>query len=341
MTLFFASRGTTSLSLAAILERLDVGFTKAAGNPILPRGTAGQWDDAQVRDMRVVIDENGAVVEEVDGLWAYYGGYPDLTLTGAVKIGLAKSTDGGNTWTRYGSNPVASEDGSGWNSHHLGQPTVVKQTSGTRVMLAQGQTGAGVDSIGCLTSADGLTWTDQGQKLTLGQFTDTDGTAMIEMGVPSLIKRASGDWLCVFEALRGPTAVFGRWRIFGALANSPTGTWTPLKGGKPLLSSTGSGWESVGVANPSLIEVSPSVYAMLYNGANTYWQVGFAWSTDLVNWTRYTGNPVLTIGAGAAWDNQHVEASFLFKQPSAGVLRVLYNGFRTSDDSAAVGLATA
>lgn len=323
---------------ATLLGYLAGGFTKAAGNPILPKGSGGAWDDWGVREMTPVIDGNGLTVTESDGVWAYYGGFPDGTGNGCG-IGLAKSVDNGVTWTRYGGNPVITVGGGGWRANTVFQPSAVKLGDGSRVMMAAGRNGSGTDSLGVFTSADGLTWTDVGQKLTLADF--TDGGASSEMGVPSMIRTSTGTWLCIVEVLK--SGVTNGWRIYGATASDPTATWTPLNGGSPLLGPTGAGWESVGVANAHIIENEPGSYFMAYNGiasASPNWQVGFAYGTSLTALTRYSGNPLLSKGAGGAWDNSQVEADFLPKEPAAGSLRVYYQGYTTVDGSVQVGLAT-
>lgn len=327
------------IPIATLLAYLDGGLTKDAGNPVLSKGSAGQWDDYGVRELSPVIDENGLLVTEPDGLWAYYAGFPDATGAAPWQIGLAKSTDDGATWTRYGSNPVVAPAGSGWYQNDVTQPSVVKLDDGSRVMLAAGRNSSDVDSIGCLSSADGLTWVDEGQKLVLADFND-GGATLTEIGVPSLIHRNAGDWLMLCEVLSNSAT--SAWRIYGATASDPTGTWTPLNSGAPLMGPTGAGWEGRGVANPHVIENTAGHYALIYNGiaaSPLKWQVGFAYGSDLTNLTRYSGNPIVSKGAPGQWDDDQTEASFLPKEPSRGNLRLWYQGFDDADGSMQIGLA--
>ena len=325
------------VQLADLLGYLSIGFGKSSANPVLPKGSG--WDVFGVREMSPVIDMNGLVVTESDGIWAYYGGYPDGTNTGPWQIGLAKSTDNGATWARYSGNPVVTNAGTGWYAAAVAQPTVVKQANGTRVMLATGRnTMGGNDNIGCLTSTDGLTWADQGSKFTLSSFTD-GVSAVVEMGVPSMIHRSAGDWLMLCECRT--TGVTNGWKIYGATASDPTGTWTTLSSGQPLFSPTGTTWESVGVANPHVIENTKGNYFLIYNGINTFWQVGVAYGSDLTNLTRYSANPVLTKGLSGAWDDQQVEADFVMKEAGTGSLRIYYQGYSVASGAPQVGLAMA
>lgn len=209
-------------------------------------------------------------------------------------------------------------------------------------MFAQGWDGSNLTSIGCFTSFDGLTWQDQGQKLDLGDFLDGP-TAVVEMGVPDMLRLSSGTWLLLLEART--SGVTNGWRIFGATASDPTGSWTPLNSGQPLLSPTGAGWESVGVANPHANEVTPGNYVVIYNGigsgGDTQWRVGFLSGSSLTALSRYGGNPVLQKGTSGQWDDLQTETSFLLKEPYSGALRLYYQGFDDADGSHQIGLASA
>jgi hypothetical protein len=345
LTINTAGSGAVTVPAITSQEMLGLrvdGFTKWTNNPVLAKGAGGAWDDWGVRELCPVIDEDGKIVTESDGIWAYYWGRPDGT-TGALKIGLAKSTDNGFTWSRYGSNPVISPSGAGgsWYETHIHQPAVIKLNDGTRLMMASGITAGGVYSMGVFTSTDGLSWSDGGQKLVLASF--SDGAAVTAIGVPSVIKRSSGDYLCLFEGL--VSGITNGWRIFGATSADFTGTWTPLNSGNPLMGQTGTTWEKVGVANPHIIEVRPGEYLMVYNGhgdaggAYDQWQIGFASSSNLTTWTRYASNPVLSKSA-SGWDNLQVETCFLVKEDSS-YLRLYYQGFSSVDGSHQIGLAIA
>lgn len=325
------------VALSTFLTRIAGGFTKNAGNPVFAKGGGSTWDAWGVREFGIVRDTHCNIVTESDGLWAYYWGRPDGS-TGTFKVGLAKSTNSGVTWTRYGGNPVLSPAGTGWYQKHIAQPSVVKQDDGSRVMMVVGTDNSNIEKIGCFTSADGLSWTDRGEKIGGASFLD-GATGLSEFGVPCLMKRNSGDWLCLLEGLT--SGMTNRWNIYAMTASDPTSTWTVMNSGQPIFSPTGAGWESVGVANPHIIECTPGVYLMVYNGINTYWQIGFASSSDLSTWTRVGTNPVLTKGAGGAWDDQQVETSFLVKDPSASTLLLYYQGYSAVDGSTQIGLAAA
>lgn len=307
---------------------------KYGQNPVLGLGAGGTWDDVYVRELAPVIDEDGYMVEESDAIWAYYCGYDSAVW----QIGLATSTDDGLSWSKYGSNPIISGSGStdSWYETNILQPSVVKTSSGKRYMAVAGDT-----TIGMLSSTDGLSWSDEGSIITPGDFTDTvDSTSVGKAAVPSMIKRDDDTWLLVFEGR--PTAN-DHWKIYGATANSSTGTWTPLNSGEPIFGlGAGAAWDNYAVANGHLIEVSPESYVMIYNGRQsaTDWKVGGASSTDLTTWTRHDDNPIIIPPTDTNyWDHYGVEASFLVKEDSTHQ-RIYYHGFgSTSTNSVGVGLA--
>jgi predicted GH43/DUF377 family glycosyl hydrolase len=69
----------------------------------------------------------------------------------------------------------------------------------------------------------------------------------------------------------------------------------------------GAEWERGGLYKPCLVEDAGTFY-LFYNAKNTdrRWreQIGVAASTDLKNWTRYQGNPVIPNGGPGSWDER-------------------------------------
>src|SRR5512137_2545662 len=83
------------LQSVAIQARSTFVFTKDPGNPTLPIGSPGSWDES------ITLDPN--VYRDADGLYKmYYFGWNHLYSSG---IGYATSSDG-ISWTKYPGNPV-------------------------------------------------------------------------------------------------------------------------------------------------------------------------------------------------------------------------------------------
>jgi predicted GH43/DUF377 family glycosyl hydrolase len=99
------------------------------------------------------------------------------------------------------------------------------------------------------------------------------------------------------------------------LATTPT-SWYRYPGNPIVTNGIGGSWEQNAVTNPSVV-FNGSGYMMWYQGISSapLWQIGLATSPDGVTWTKYSGNPVLTVGPSGAWDQKHV-----------GIPYVLYDG---------------
>lgn len=123
-------------------------------DPVLTPGEPGTWDEFRVIRPSVVV-----VGDEV---WMYYAGFDE---SGRAAIGLAISTDGGSTWTKW-DDPATTEPRlaagdpilqgvEAWEAELLERPEVVIFDD-RFVMLYQGGTGG---PLGVATSADGHNWT--------------------------------------------------------------------------------------------------------------------------------------------------------------------------------------
>ena len=88
--------------------------------------------------------------------------------------------------------------------------------------------------------------------------------------------------------------------------------WTKYSG-NPVLSAGGA-WEGHIVFKPWVIH-DGSEYKMWYIGtdvSNTN-RIGYATSTDGIHWNKYSGNPVLDVGAQGTWDEKGVGGPTIMK----------------------------
>lgn len=87
---------------------------------------------------------------------------------------------------------------------------------------------------------------------------------------------------------------------------------------KPFLHpSEGSDWEQGGLYKSCLVEHN-GTYFMFYNAKNKTeggWneQIGLVTSSDLKNWVRFEGNPVLTLGKPGVFDDRFASDPCVFK----------------------------
>ena len=96
------------------------------------------------------------------------------------------------------------------------------------------------------------------------------------------------------------------WDIGLAESTEIDNNWTKY-GGNPVLAHTSAIWHNSSVHNPVLWKKG-NTYYMLFAGSQSdnQYKIGLATSTDMVNWTEYEGNPVMTLGADGTWDDVRV-----------------------------------
>ena len=121
-------------------------------------------------------------------------------------------------------------------------------------------------------------------------------------------------------------------------ATSPDGnTWTKV-GTTPVLSpGTAGSWDANGVSFPMVIK-EDNTFKMWFTGmdASSIGRVGYATSPDGITWTKYAGNPVLTVGGTSSWDSIYVGMTGVVKDGST--YKLWYRG--GSADNGGIGYAT-
>jgi hypothetical protein len=241
-------------------------WTKSGSNPVLTKSTSG-WDSAHVGKPAVILD--GVTYK----MW--FSGTNDPTGQASRQIGYATSADG-VTWTKYGSNPVLTNGGSGdWDGGGVWGATVIKDEAaipsaiykmwyvGFNSALSPARLG-----IGHATSPDGIIWTKRNLgSTTLDPFANSDP---------------------VFQVLSDITSSYPGFY---------PGTWADLKIGSPVVIKVG------------------SYYRMWFGGQQTDsgHKIGFAYSKDGVNWRLYDGNPVVSSDPAATFTSSFVDDPMVIK----------------------------
>ncbi|MEK9153191.1 MAG: hypothetical protein AAB723_01160 [Patescibacteria group bacterium] len=105
----------------------------------------------------------------------------------------------------------------------------------------------------------------------------------------------------------------------------------------------GKNWEGRVVYHPQIIEKDGQYY-LFYTGTTSAkaicfrHDIGLAISSDLKEWQRHKGNPVLSPGKTGAWDSDLVAHSFIIKKDD--LYYMFYDGSPKGEWSEVIGLAT-
>ena len=106
----------------------------------------------------------------------------------------------------------------------------------------------------------------------------------------------------------------------------------------PALDVTAGSFDSTHVSHPFVIKFGNTWY-MYYSGSDgTSYRIGVATSTDLINWTKDTNNPILDLGTG--WDSLHVmHPSIVYNQYDNRYYLYYTGSSSNSTDYFRIGLA--
>lgn len=281
-------------------------------------------------------DSNGIVLYSGESDVQIFAGYTaqvHLTLsptgngTGSIYIYVGWGVPANQNWIDYHNNPVIIPVGNNYdNVGGVAQPVVIYE-SGIYKMWHIGLGRVGGEPwkayIHYKESVDGINWSSLPNPVmypgtnTWDSKTVSPGAVIKENGIYKM-------YYC------GYSNENGNWHI--GLATSEDGiNWT--KNPQPILYGT-AGWEYQII--PSAIIKMNSTYFLYYTGRNyPQYMVGLAISNDGVNFTKYSGNPVLT--PDQSWEASGVlDASVINEN---GILKMVYVnsnssgfGFASSSD---------
>lgn len=250
--------------------------SRYAGNPIIAKGTSGQWDDTDAL--------NPSIVRISATEWhAIYSGYDGSS---HWQTGYASSSDG-ITWVKGGSNPVIAY-GTGWEA--------LSATNGTTIFFNGkwyhyycGEDASNVWSIGLATAntISGV-WTKYvGNPILTPAGSGWEGT---NLGDPFAMVHNGQVWL--FYVGSDPQQI-------GIMTSSDGVNFTRYASNPVVTVGSAGQWDSHRAAAPYVCRVGHTWY-MFYLGSDDsdYRTIGYATSTDLLTWTKYGSNPILSSGTG-------------------------------------------
>ncbi|MFO7445921.1 MAG: hypothetical protein R6W90_06110 [Ignavibacteriaceae bacterium] len=249
---------------------------------------------------------------------------PVVIGSGTIQINVNWGDSEPNLWQDYNLNPVLTYTDSYYDYYGVQQPKLLYE-DGIYKMWYLGLAGSSRSHVCYAESQDGLNWTTPVQNPVMfpGNYGSWDATAAIAGAV---IKEDN-----VYKMYYvGWNDQYSNWHI--GLATSVDGiSWTKLP--VPVIYGT-SGWEYQII--PSTVLKIDGVYYLYYYGRNyPQARIGLAFSYDGINWTKYSGNPILT--PTEAWEGQGVYHPSVIKE--GNIFRMVYSctpanafGLATSSD---------
>ncbi|HPR11751.1 MAG TPA: hypothetical protein PLV06_05150 [Bacteroidales bacterium] len=243
-----------------------IKFKPFEHNPVFS-GTSEETWDKSIRERGFILHDNGLFK-----MW--YTGYNN-SISETKYLGYATSPDG-IKWTRYEKNPVFNQK---WT-----EDMFVFRFGNKYYMYAEGLN----DVAHMLVSDDGITWQEQGD---LKILTTGGDTIPGPYGTPSILIR-NGKWYLYYE--RNDEGIW-------LAVSDDHMIWTNVQD-EPVLKKGPGNYDSGAVACNQVIEFRGRYY-MYYHGtsdagwadpgAASIWTSNVAMSSDLVTWTKYSGNPVV------------------------------------------------
>lgn len=239
-----------------------VDFTPYEKNPVFAGTGTRTWDEK--------IRERGYILREDDGYHLWYTGYSLQSDEPVMQLGYATSPDG-ISWTRYSGNPIFTDS---WVEDMM----VVKHDS-LYYMFAEGRN----DIAHLLTSSDKVHWNDHGSL----RIRQTNGEPLSPgpYGTPTVFMQ-DDIWHLFYE--RNDEG------IWHATSNDLI-AWKNVQDA-PVIRKGPQPYDKFGVAMNQIIRHEEHYYAY-YHGTPTedwsVWNTNVAISKDLMQWEKYSGNPLI------------------------------------------------
>ncbi|MBK8488720.1 MAG: T9SS type A sorting domain-containing protein [Chitinophagales bacterium] len=314
----------------------QINWTKHS-TPVLSRS-------AVFPDWKGLATGDAFVIHDNDTLKMWYSGVGWLTATDDcphVRMGYAWSVDG-IIWNEFAGNPVLdiSADTSQFDSDGIETPTVIKDISAPvneRYKLWYAGRKASCQpindhQIGYAYSADGISWTKYNDNPVLSPGSDVDWYNTFISG-PSVILEEGiyKMWFTAPDLIFNSQPTDGKGNI--GYATSLDGIHWEVFPSSVLIAGAQDNWDSASIAEPIVIKVG-SKYYMFYSALNQWaienFQIGFAESTDGINWTKSTENPVLQIGNTNEWDRYWATHPTVIYDSIANKFKMWYTGRDTA-----------
>jgi predicted GH43/DUF377 family glycosyl hydrolase len=216
----------------------------------------------------------------------------------------AKEVMEDNPLLRSPANPLLSRGVPGsYDQLKIGPRAILRQGPGNWKMWYEAVFGANKASAGYATSPDGIQWTKYTGNPIITPSEPWEGGPDGRVGeiTPTTVLKENGIYKMWYHSID-----LRKVRRIG-YATSHDGLHWKKYPSNPILKPGGRGhWDAGGIGEPMVIKVN-SDYYMYYMRTTGKHGVGLALSPDGINWTKYSGNPILTVGPKGSWDDTWME----------------------------------
>jgi sucrose-6-phosphate hydrolase SacC (GH32 family) len=231
--------------------------------------------------------------------------------------GLSRAEGTSANWHKYADHPVLGGD--------LGtcfDVTLLQENGRYRMWFSWRPK----ESIALVESPDGIRWSEPHIVLAPDPATTWEG----RINRPAVLRR-DGVYHMWYTGQSPTQSWLGH-------ATSPDGrTWT-RRSARPVLAPE-QPWEGVAVMCPHVLwDEKTKLYRMWYSGGQQYEPnaIGCATSSDGINWSKYSGNPIFAADRANPWERHKVTACQVI--PAGDWYLMFYIGFR-DENRARIGLA--
>lgn len=220
-------------------------------------------------------------------------------------------------WYQLCGSPLLSAGGiNSFDENGLSKPCVIKNNN--EYLMYYHAEDKYPSSIGVATSKDGLRWIKYSGNPVLasgrnGRWDDAGAMS------PMVILKDSLTYFMYYQGYDGEYSNIG-------LAISSDGVhWEKYNDNPVIRHGIYNEFDELGCGEPSVI-FAEGMYHMFYTGCDrvNINKIGYAYSQDGINWTKYSGNPVL-VGGSSIWESQCVAAPSVIYKDS--IFHMWYTGW--------------
>ena len=201
-------------------------------------------------------------------------------------------------------NPLLSRGPAGaFDQLKIGPRAILREGPNDWRMWYEGVSAGNKASAGYATSPDGIHWTKYPGNPIIRTLEPWEGGPDGRVGevTPATVLKVDGLYRMWYHSIAADMV-----RRIGYASSLDGISWTKYPKNPILEPGAFWEWDAGGIGEPEVICVGTEYY-MYYMRTTGHHGIGLATSPDGINWTKYSGNPVLTAGPRGSWDDEWFE----------------------------------